>query len=462
MSTRPEPLNGVTVENTIFLEEIRQGDPISIQIKGSSLATQPWGFNPFGCEIISASTVGQVGEVVVLICHFKNQKFETPCLIVYEIDHLDGRKICGLRFVHQELARPDKDTSRRIARRWTCPLHMLPTGSAAHPTRYNDYIFFRVFDIAPNGIRAITSLRNKLLVPGVVIEASLSIPAIGTVSARLRVRRAAVENLEGKDQLVLGLEFVKPDEILLSTLAEYLLTFASETSARSLRDEGFTLRSPLSSAFDFGYVKTKDEYREVLELRWRAYQKNNKISAGVDSTFMSDEFDSRSRILIVKHQGKIVGSVRAMFHEDQDTTSHERYLRLPPTLPPKSDCVEASRLCVDPDFRGMDIAYELVSHLVLLTIKSGKKYFFGSAADSLKSFWRSTGAEFIDTFYTHAELGNLEHEMLVSDVYDAVLGRSVSKTEWKRIYKGLYSYCIDSGLVEPTLLDVARIAIYRV
>src|SRR5690606_25180437 len=119
-------------------------------------------------------------------------------------------------------------------------------------------------------------------------------------------------------------------------------------SLKELREAGFRVKSS-SRAFNFGYAKSEDEYQQVLELRRVAYVHASKVSSDTSAKSMSDEFDSRSRILVVTYRSRVIGSTRLMFPQSEsDTLKHEEYTTLPKTLPPKNLLVESSKTCTHP------------------------------------------------------------------------------------------------------------------
>ena len=440
-------------------EEIRSGDPISCVIKGneSSRPVRMWSYCPFGFEFIdSKSLAHSVGECYQFRLELGKTSIDLDGSIVFKRSLSETENIIGVRINYNPQLIRSANDERRANSRWNCPDHLLPTGTAPNPARYNDFILFRVVDISSNGLKIATSLRNKLLCVGQIMECTLSVPMIGTLYVGVKINRVAIETIQGKEQLILGVSFIKPDEVVSSTLSEYLLTFAEDCSIRSLRDAGFQATLGTTN-FDFTYSKSTKDYEEVLDLRFEAYNQSGKLIETVTRDFMRDEFDSRSRILTVKLKNHLVGSARAMFHENGDPTSHERYLDYPKGFPEISKCLEVSRVCVKPDFQGAGLARELVKHLTLLTIKAGRKYIYLSAAGELIDFWLELGFKDTGTTYVHKQLGNLEHKLLINDVENSILGRTISGKSWLYSYEHLFQYCVDYGLIEPTIMDTLRI-----
>jgi len=444
-------------------EEIRNGDPISCVLYsvGETRKIKLWSYCPFGFEFIDAKeNTHSIGQSNRFGLELGKTKIELSGSMVYIKSFSSTENIVGVRVNYNNVHSRTLDEERRLKLRWNCPEHLLPTGTAPNPTRYNDFIFFKVIDISANGVKLATSLRNKMLCIGQALECTISVPMIGTFCATIKINRVGTEEIQGKEHLILGVTFLKPDDVVSSTLSEYLLTFAENCSVKSLKEAGF--KGALGTAkFDFSYSKSSTDYNDVLQLRFDAYKDSGKLLENVSLDFMRDEFDSRSRILTIKANGKLVGSARAMFHDNGDKTSHERYLDYPDGFPDVSDCLEVSRVCVKTDYQGAGLARELAKHLALLTIKAGRKYIYLSAAGDLVEFWLNLGFKDTGVTYVHKQLGNMEHKLLINDVEKSILGRDMNAKNWLDSYEHLYNYCIDYGLIEPSVLDQIRIQSFR-
>jgi predicted GNAT family N-acyltransferase len=443
-------------------EEIRIGDPIACKVRlvTGDKNVRLWSYCPFGFEFIDADTVYNIGESYKFFITLGKTNIEFDGSVVFVKSRSNADSTIGIRINYNVSNLKVSSEDRRIFSRWNCPEHLLPTGTAPNPTRYNDFILFRVVDISSKGLKLAISLRNKLLAVGQILECTLSVPMIGTLYAAVKINRVAIESVQGKEQLILGVSFIKPDEVISTTLSEYLLTFAEDCSVSSLREAGFqgTLGT---SQFDFSYSKSSKDYDDVLQLRFDAYQDSGKLSQDLSRDFMRDDFDARSRILTVKLAGKLIGSARAMFHEQGDGTSHERYLTYPEGFPSIAECLEVSRVCVKPDFQGVGLAHELAKHLALLTIKAGRKYIYLSASDSLKGFWLEIGFKDTGARYIHKQLSDLEHSLLINNVEESILGKNIGAKAWLNSYEHLYQHCVDYGLIEPSTVDQIRIQSFK-
>jgi predicted GNAT family N-acyltransferase len=453
------------LHNPFVPAEIRQSDPVQARVsidKGKTWSSERvWRYSPFGVELLDSGKKLPNG-----------QSLDLELTIGGDTTLFSG-VVAGNHFVDQSLdlvgirlftrsSSTDYDAERRTGLRWRCSESFLPTGTAANPARFNDFIFFRVEDISISGMRIVTSMRNKLLMKGQRLETTISLPCVGAVQCNFEIKRIDYATYSDKEFMVLGVEFLRRDNILIKLLAEYLLQFGEGVTGQSLLKDGFLLNNAYRK-FDFSYVKTEDEYKQVLELRLEAYKAAGKLKPGVTAQDMADEFDARSRILIVKHSDKIVGSVRVIFHEDSDKLSYGRYFDVPPEgLPPRQEYAEASRMCTDQSYRGADIAFHLIEHMVLTTVQSGRKYILSGATGSLIGLWERCGFKRLGIQYASKDLAGIVHELILMNTHDVALGRGISLGLWNRVFGRMVVYMLENRMVTPTPLDLMRINLYRV
>ena len=132
------------------------------------------------------------------------------------------------------------------------------------------------------------------------------------------------------------------------------------TSIKEFRESGFQTSS-LKLSKTTRYCRTEQEYKEVLKLRYKSYlTRVDNIDENVDLQIFADDYDSRSRIVMLYHQQKLVASVRVVFCKDNQKMEIENYIELPEHFPDKEDCMEISRLCIDPDYRKSDLLLSLL------------------------------------------------------------------------------------------------------
>ena len=261
----------------------------------------------------------------------------------------------------------------------------------------------------------------------------------------------------GEQYLVLGTAFSKVEPLVLKCLSEYLLHFGQDVTVTSLKKDGLPVVGGNLKSFDFTYVKSRIDYDQVLELRANSYKAAGKISADAKKEDLADSYDSRARILMVRRGDTTVGSVRVMFHPNfEESELYADGIREIPNIDFR-EAVEASRLCTDPQFRGLDIGYTLVSHMYLTAIKSGKRYMYGGAVGSMIDFYALLGWSVSSAQYQCSSLKNIPHKVVSVDLFEAVLGKGISAKVWRRVYRTLFEYLSEREMITPRPTDLLRL-----
>jgi|SRR5215510_2205479 len=167
---------------------------------------------------------------------------------------------------------------------------------------------------------------------------------------------------------------------------------------------------------EFSIAKRRDELEEVLRLRFLAYSKAGKLGANLTVSDMEDEFDCRSEMHIARFRQEVIGSLRVILNKESDALSYLRYVALPvPNLPLRKDIVEASRLCVHPDYIGRGLFYPFAARMALTAIKFNKRYILGGATIDLVPVWERCGFVPMRITYPDEDFNCIEHHLMLMD-----------------------------------------------
>jgi predicted GNAT family N-acyltransferase len=458
----------VSVHHPVFPAEIRDGDPISASIRltehtsASKVKLPVYRLTPLGADLDItelASHSIKVGSEIDLSLEIAKQKCDFFGIAVAEVHSENGRTIAGIRWCQDAGTRTESD-ERRGASRWLCGEQFLPNGTAPNPARFNDFIYFTVIDISKNGMQLSTSLRNKFLVKGMILEANISFPMIGQLTVHLKITNARIRSNGGKEFLALGTSILDMDPETLQTIGQYLIQFGPKVSLSELRDAGF-IPTSTESAVEFSFAKTAQEYREVLNLRKLAYADAGKISSEANSDEMADIFDSKSRILMARHMGEVVGSLRITFHSPDEDNEYDQFVTFPENFPRRDELVVLSRICTHSKYRGSDLFYGLMRHCVLAVLQSKRRYILGGCTDSLLPLYQRVGFKSKGLRYEHATLNGVQEQIIMADVLGILSGRDTSVTIWNEIFSDLTNYITKLYDVPFDPAMNARLAMYR-
>jgi predicted GNAT family N-acyltransferase len=370
-----------------------------------------------------------------------------------------GRSLIGIRWVDTN-ADQLPSGERRSGKRWICGEDYLPLGIAPNPIQFNDFIYFKVKDVSRVGVKLTTSLRNKILIRGVFLDSTISFPTVGQIHLTLEIQNAGISQEDGKEFLSIGAKWVEPETRALEVIGQYLLQFNSSSSIQQLRAEGFMVRSA-SDAFSYSFVKTEQDYLDVLSLRKEAYSGVGKLDPSLPTEKAGDLFDSRARILTVRHHGKMVGSMRIMFHGEEDETEHEQFTKFPSHFPPKLDMAEVTRICTHSSFRGSDLFHGIIQQMVLIPAQANRRWILGSATPKLLPMYLRIGFVATDVKFSHVDLGNEEHVVMLIDIPKLLCGQGVGPVLWNRLYSEMLIYLKDNHGFVMTPLDRLRVSIYK-
>jgi len=178
-------------------------------------------------------------------------------------------------------------------------------------------------------------------------------------------------------------------------------------------------------------------FSTVLHTRFLAYGASGRLTHQKAAHEMGDEWDGRSVLVLASFEGVAVGSVRVTIGTRGESLSYpssldtERHLL---TLPDPSDYVEPSRFCILPEFRGRGFWYPIAAQMVLLGLRTGRRFMVGSALDSLTPTWNKIGFRRLGFRYAHNLIGGGTSEMLQLDV-QAVIGGSCDPTFFRTLQR---------------------------
>ena len=365
----------------------------------------------------------------------------------------------SIRMIDADAPRLPQIERRRQAR-WLCSDDFHPTGVASNPAKSNDFILFRVLDISRSGIRLITSLRNNFITRGMRLDVIVSFPMVSQITLGLTVQNLAFISQDEKEYLSIGAEINGLTPRQSSVVAQYVAQFGDVESLRELRESGFD-KTGIAGSIEFSVVRTEEDYREVLNLRHLAYLADNKIASAASVHDVSDIHDSHARILMCKFRGKTIATARLTFHEVGDTTEHEEFLAWGSDFPRREESVEVTRACTHPDFRRTGLFFALLRYVAITATQAGRMWVVTSSTEDLVPMYQYIGLRDIGLRYSHPELNDLKHAVLIGSMLDGLSGRSVGPTAWNQIWRHALPYMSNSNSISQDTVSGMRIALYR-
>lgn len=452
------------VHSPFMPTEVRKGDGIEGEITLTfqdvrvTRSIDVWTMSPLGIEFVSDLEGITTGTEVALTLKVLEQECRFHGLLVSSAGVAAGKRIYGIRWCTPPSE--ERVGERRTSKRWVCSPEFMPSGMAPNPAKFDDYLLFRVKDLSLKGMQIQTSLRNKLLVPGMRISSTIHFPLFGQLQVGLRIVNANVVSEGGKDFLSLGTEIVDADQSVREIMGQYILQFGTGASVTELKQNQFPIRSVIRS-LEFSYVRTAEDFREVLKLRKLCYSLAGKVSAEHTIEQLSDGFDTRSRILMVHYRGELVGTARITYPERDTITEHEQYVPFPDHFPPREKMVDASRLCTHPDYRGSDLILAMIRNICMATVPAGRRWIIGSSTEKLLPLYQAVGLRSTGVRYSHKELGSSDHIIFMIDTHAVLEGRQINPIVWNAMYADFAAYFASRGIVRYSPATLARQSLLR-
>jgi hypothetical protein len=251
------------------------------------------------------------------------------------------------------------------------------------------------------------------------------------------------------DEVRFGVECVAVHHRLHNALCDYLLFTQFWTPAR-LRQAGF-LSKQVRGHLRFSSVRTMEDYAEVLHLRRDAYVGAGKRPPGTRPEHMSTALDGRSRILMARHHGKLVGTLTFAFPADEETVLDSQAGfpggKYPVPLPPKMNLIEVSRLCIDESYRGTDLLVGMFEHGLKHFLMSDRHWLITSATDELLPMYLRIGFVKLKASYRHPLLNHQEHHLIIAHRSAFLWGFGLGLFAWNSLFGDLIAHMLRRDLI---------------
>ena len=313
-------------------------------------------------------------------------------------------------------------------------------------------IYFSILDVHSSGLSVQTSLRNKYLFPDSPLEACrILFPDCDNVQFQARVRNIRPMG----ESLRIGLEIVNPSSELKECLGQigllvhdYPATDSVKEMVEKIEAAGFS-RKKISKAFSVGVVSNAEDYQRVLDLRWRAYLSAGKMKAGTSPIDMSDHFDARSTIIVLRLRDRVVATVRVVrCYGEEDRFPFEDYVSLPLSNRERLEGCELSRMAVDPGVKGTDLPSGLVQRMLEFALRGGARMGYCVATESLQTVYKRIGWKVASGKFPHPVLENEMMSLMRVNPHDLAAAEGIPALVWEAVYADVSHFLFDRGFTD--------------
>ena len=350
------------------------------------------------------------------------------------------------------LLNPSKrKTAERRHKRITTRDNFKPFLWVADPFHLSRIVNFQVENFNVDGLQLKTSLSNKHIIVGSMLEnCQLLLPGIGVLTVNL-----VVGNAFSKDKhLFFGCLFQSINKQALEMLAQYAIIGGDNLppylSQRKelLRAAGLTTRS-LSKPCTIKVVETCQELEQILDVRFAAYKTAAKTPPDATSEMMEDEYDALSIIYCAKYGSDVIATMRANISKsDGQKFPFEKYFGSCESLGiSRHNSCEISRLAILPEFQGSDLFIGFVKVTIQMLVKLCLDTMFCVATNKLAPMYQRIGAERVSDPVRHPVL--IDESLCLYRIKTSwfLTGSNMEFEVWRKISEEAVSHLIYHGFL---------------
>lgn len=245
------------------------------------------------------------------------------------------------------------------------------------------------------------------------------------------------------EEKICHIKLISPPQSYLKALGLHVLSQGQENNPKLILEKG-ALLPDLEQYFEYKILNNQHEFEDIINLRTRAYKKKGNY---LKEQPLTDEFDSQSIIIIAKIFDRIIASLRIVPYKSEDNWYYDQYITWNEELPQKSECVEITRVCVDPDYWKTGVLIGLFQRTALLILQIGRRYFVGSAIKKLIPLYTKIGCIPTSLNFTNLELNSQFDIIFYADVRKQTLGIGISPLTWSMLWKEPNTLFLETNLI---------------
>jgi len=433
---------------------IRREDAVELTVKCKNLdlTVKPFDLSSFGFSFISDSKF-DFGTEIGFELNIRDGDFSGQGEITW-VQEINGQFKTGVKFLRFHNVDPFHEANQIVIKHG---YHV--HGIYSKINFYLERSEFKILSLSSKSFVLQVEKTGQYLLPGMKLDLKFFISTSNFENTILTNATISFVNNGPNGSLIVGCNVKSLSESLSLNLANYLLQFL-EVSPDEVRAAGFNV-SKIADVFTFRYVETHADYIEVLKLRYEAYLDAGKVDRSKKPANMAATLDSKSRILMVKHQGKLIASVAISFPDSNDLIlDTEKALAggYSKEIPEKIKMVEIARLCTHPEYRKGDLLHRVFEHVYKIFVTSGREYIITSCDDKLWPLYSKLGFRKTGLQYNHIALSGLLHHIIIGSTDICVKLNKMNWIAWSYLFGGMYKELDSKNLV--TTSKVVRAKMY--
>lgn len=212
-------------------------------------------------------------------------------------------------------------------------------------------------------------------------------------------------------------------------------------------------------------VQSESEFSQILRLRYECYVDAEKVLPGTGPEAMRSDWDARAEIYAIRLADELVGTIRVFIPQTVDDKLENIDHALgyyPSNLPPKSDVIEMSHLCLKPGYRRSDLTKSVFALGLRVLAHHQRSTILISSDSRLKSKYRFMG--FKDTGHIYRKPRSQFSVLTVMSTNLKPLGfhgLHVDPIRWNIFLRDMTDELIRDGVLKPPVWVVSALAAYR-
>lgn len=374
--------------------------------------------------------------------------------ILYRVSWRDEREslVFGVEF--QNKLASNVERAERFVTNPSIPIQL----SAKDPLDPHRTIFFQAIDVSETGMLVKTSLTNKHLLPGMkLIRAQLQIPSQPTLELELGIENTRAGS---NDQSVfVGLSIRDNKGAFADAIRSYLplaIPHLKDADLYLQKLAGSPFRSKnIKDAVTYRMIQTKEQYEQVLKLRFAGYGKHDKVKTGTTWQEQGEGLDQEGVIIGGYLGSQLVCSMELRFGDSHLPLRTQKMLGMQdlPGVDLKRT-VELNKVVVHPSVQGSDMILGMLQRAHTIVVNRGQLDVLGTATDTLKPLYEGVGAVSLGLRFPHPFLENAHLNLMLvrREVYHD--GLRFNPHAWSMVYKTVHDHFANIGVVSHRHLSV--------
>ncbi len=418
-----------------------------------------WDFSSFGFALVHEHTDANTisinhADLVKLQLDFGEGKLSAQCFVENTSFFRNGLKI-GLSRTDLVRSLIDKAHPKAPHGEYLrIPQNLFIHAETSNPILYGEFSQLRLCGIRPGmQFDFQTSDPALPLFIGLKMDIHLSLPNSG-----VNIYRGEILSLEKRKAgtLLLRLNPISLSSGLAEEMAELL---ASETKIApdTLKRLGFPV-GRFGNRLNFRCVESREEYRDVLQLRNEVFVEAGQSDTGTISEGKPADWEKYDRILCAYHEEELVASVEMTFPESQAAILHSESAfsgsKFTASNFRKTEILEIKNICMHKNYRSRSLLNALLDQITRIFALSDRRYILNLSDTKLSPVFRDFGFRDMEE---KCEFMGKDHRLLLIDRNGILKGEGLGIIAWCNIYGALVDDLMNNGLLDFTLWELLMI-----